>query len=31
VKHTVEFTEIVDSIWQLIKDDVLLEQRVHDG
>jgi NitT/TauT family transport system ATP-binding protein len=31
VKHTVEFNEIVDSIWQLIKNDVLLEQRVHDG
>jgi NitT/TauT family transport system ATP-binding protein len=31
VKHTVEFTEIVDSIWQLIKHEVLLEQRVHDA
>jgi len=31
VKHTTEFAEIVDSIWQLIKDQVLLAQRVHDA
>ncbi|WP_053204409.1 ABC transporter ATP-binding protein [Jiangella muralis] len=31
VKHTLEFTQIVDSIWQLIKDEVLLGQRVHDA
>jgi len=30
VKHTAEFTEIVDSIWQLIRDDVLLHKRVQD-
>src|SRR5690606_28449399 len=27
VKHTTAFTQIVDSIWQLIKHEVLLEQR----
>lgn len=30
VKHTTAFTQIVDSIWQLIKHEVLLEQRVQD-
>lgn len=30
VKHTPEFSRIVDSIWQLIKDEVLLAQRVGD-